>query len=137
MGVDVFRTADRRVGYADGTSCGADVPQLRAGDLDGDGRGDVVANRCAAASFFLSNGTALVSNVPRWFVRSANGRDRVDSSSIPGDMNGDGWDDLLTSMWTNPYNPPYTLNLHLLHGTDLAIPDWSWDIWVGPRLDTY
>lgn len=134
-GIDVFGTVERRVGFSDGTSCGADVPQLRAGDMDGDGRGDVVANRCAAVSFFLSNGTPLVSNTPRWFVGSANGRDRIGSSMIPGDMNGDGWDDLLTSMWTRSSNPPFALNLHLLRGAGVEAPDWSWDVAMPPDLD--
>ncbi|MFO0610182.1 MAG: VCBS repeat-containing protein [Polyangiales bacterium] len=140
-GLDVAQSVDRRLNRIDGTGCGPEVPMVSADDFDGDGRGDVLATRCASAGFFLSNGTPLTTSMARWFVRSADGRDRVGSASSPGDMNGDGRGDVLLSMWTNSgtgiLTGPFTLNLHLLRGDGFAPPSWSWEFPFQPVLDTY
>lgn len=134
-GLETFSKVGRVARSADENWCVRVVPELRVGDLDGDGRGDVLTLPCVGMSAFLSNGTSMTSEAPRWRVGSANGRDRMGSVSIPGDMNGDGRDDVLTAMATNDTRGPYTLDLHLLRGDGVGPPDWIWDLDAYVLLD--
>ena len=134
-GVDLAARGERSPRSADEAGCGRVVPYLDVGELDGDGRADIVLQPCTHLSAYLSNGSSTTSASPRWRVGSVNGTDRIRSSSVPGDMNGDGWDDLLTSMWTHDGRGPYSLNLHFLRGAGFPAPAWSWDMKLPAELD--